>query len=88
LDVQTTRVQAAETQTQEQIAEIKTSREILKVQKITKDLTDQMISIKFRLQSTISVAGDASSVVSLDQIAASAVTVADDGEFEKIMSKK
>ena len=88
LDVQTTRVQTAETQNQEQIAEIKTSREILKVQKITKDLTDRLISIKSALQSTISVAGDASSVVSLDQIAASAATVADDGEFDKIMSMK
>ena len=53
LDVQATKVQQANGQAQEQIAQIKTSREMLKVQKITEDLSKQLVNISSTLQATM-----------------------------------
>lgn len=85
LDLQVTRVQTARSQTQEQITEIKTGREILKVQKITDELTDRLVSIKAVLQATISTASESTGTISLEQLATEAGTVVDEGEFDKIM---
>jgi predicted nucleic acid-binding Zn-ribbon protein len=87
LDLQVTRVQTARSQTQEQIAEVKTSREILKVQRITNELTDRLINIKSVLQATISTASESTGTISLDQLTTEAGAVVDEGEFDKIMGK-
>lgn len=86
LDAQVGRVQDARSKAQEQLAEIKTSREMLKVQKLTDDLTNRLVSMKGVLQATISSASETTGIVSLDQLATEAGTVVDDKEFEKIMS--
>lgn len=87
LDAQVTRVQTARGQTQEQLAEVKTSREMLKVQKLTDDLTTRLVSIKSVLQATISTVNESSAPVTLDQLAAQAGTAVDTAEFDKIMAK-
>jgi hypothetical protein len=87
LEVQVDRIQEGRTQTQGQIAEIKTSREILKVQKLTEDLTDRLSSIKGVLQATIDTASETSGPMSLDQLAEQSAGVVDDSEFNAIMGK-
>jgi hypothetical protein len=85
LDAQVLRIQDARSQTQQQVAEIKTSRDLLKVQKITDDLTQKLASIKSVLQATVSTASESSGPISLEQLAAETVTAVDDTEFKSIM---
>lgn len=88
LDAQVVRVQEGRSQTQTQLAEIKTGREILKVQRITDDLTKKLVSIKAVLQATVSTASETTGVITLDQLAAENVATVDEGEFQKIMGGK
>lgn len=85
LDVQSDRVRDARAKANEQLAEIKTNREILKVNKISDELTQRLLNMKAALQSTISVASDTSAIVSIDQLTQSASAGVDAQEFEKIM---
>ena len=87
LDAQVTRIQEGRDQTQGQLAEIKTSREMLKVQKLTEDLTTKLASIKGVLQATISTASETSGPITLDQLSEQSVGTVDDSEFNKIMGK-
>lgn len=87
LDGQVARIQEGRAKAQEQLQEIATSRSMLKVNKITEDLTKRLTSIGAAVQSTIGIATDASAPVSIDQLAAQQATVVDDGEFAKIMGK-
>jgi hypothetical protein len=85
LDGQTTRVQESRSQAQQQLAEIRTSREILKVQKITDDLTQRLVSIKEVLKVSLNTASESTGTVTLDQLAAEQATAVDETEFKKIM---
>jgi len=85
LDNQLDKILDGRAKVQEQLSEISTSREMLKVQKITDEMTGRLAGIKGVLQSTISTASENSSVMSLDQIAADSVGTVDQGEFDKIM---
>jgi chromosome segregation ATPase len=85
LDVQVGRVQDGRAKAQEQIAEIKSNREILKVQKLTDDLTSRLVSMKGVLQATVNTAAETTGVISLDQLAAETPATVDDAEFQKIM---
>lgn len=87
LDGQVARIQEGRAKAQEQLQEIATSRSMLKVNKITEDLTKRLTSIGAAVQSTVGIATDASAPVSIDQLAAQQATVVDDGEFAKIMGK-
>ena len=87
LDIQMTKVQQANGQTQEQLVQIKTSREMLKVQKITEDLSKQLVNIGSTLQATISTASESTGTVTLDQLKSESVGTVDDSEFKKIMGK-
>jgi hypothetical protein len=85
LDAQVSRIQDTRAKAQEQLAEIKTSREMLKVQKITDELTNRLVGMKSVLQATISGATETKGVISLDQLAAEATPTVSDAEFDKIM---
>ena len=85
LDAQVLRIQDTRSKAQEQLAEIKTSREMLKVQKITNDLTDRLVSMKGVLQATISSATETTGIISLDQLTAEAAPAVSEEEFDKIM---
>lgn len=87
LSVQATRIQEGRAQAQAQLAEIKTSREILKVQKITDELTDRLASIGAVIRSSSAIATETSTTISLDQLAASNVGTVDEAEFKAIMDK-
>jgi hypothetical protein len=85
LDAQKLRIQETRTKAQEQLAEVKTSREMLQVGKITDKLTEQLVSMRGVLQATITSATETSSVISLDQLAAESTPTVTDAEFNKIM---
>lgn len=87
LDNQATKIQEASSQANEQISQIKTSREMLKVQKITADLSKQLVNIGSTLQATISTASESSGTITLDQLQAESATTVDETEFSKIMGK-
>jgi hypothetical protein len=87
LDAQVTRIQEGRTQTQSQLAEIQTGREMLKVEKLTEDLTAKLASIKGVLKATIDTASETTGPVTLDQLAEQSVGAVDDAEFNAIMGK-
>ena len=87
LDVQVTKIQEASSQANEQISQIKTSREMLKVQKITGDLSKQLANIGSTLQATIGIASESTGTITLDQLKNESATTVDEGEFSKIMGK-
>ncbi len=86
LDAQVLRVQDARAKAAEQLAEIAGSREMLKVQKITDDLTARLVNMKGMLEATISTASETSGIISLDQLAAESAAVVSDEEFDKVMA--
>ena len=58
------------------------------MQQITDDLTDQLVSMRGVLQTTIaSAAAESGGVVTLDQLAAAQASTVDDAEFEKILNE-
>jgi hypothetical protein len=87
LDGQVARIQEGRAKAQEQLQEIATSRSMLKVNKITEDLTKRLTSIGAAVQSTVGIATDTSAPVSIDQLATQQATAIDEGEFSKIMGK-
>ncbi len=87
LDAQVTRIQEGRDQAQGQLAEIKTGREILKVQKLTDDLTSKLASIKGVLQATINTASETSGPITLEQLSEQSVGVVDEAEFNAIMGQ-
>lgn len=87
LDAQVTRIQEGRDQAQGQLAEIKTGREMLKVEKLTDDLTSKLASIKGVLQATISTASETSGPITLDQLAEQSVGTVDEAEFNAIMGQ-
>ncbi len=87
LDAQVGRIVEGRNQAQSQITEIQTSREMLKVEKLTADLTTKLASIKGVLQATIATASETTGPVTLDQLAEQSVGVVDDAEFNAIMGK-
>lgn len=87
LDAQVIRVQDGRAKTQQQLAEIKTGREMLKVQKLTDELTTRLTSIKSVLQATVAIASEPPDMLTLDGLAASKATVVDDADFQKVMGQ-
>ena len=87
LDGQVARIQDGRAKAQEQLQEITSSRALLKVNKITQELTQRLTSIGAAVQSTVGIATDSSAPVSIDQLAEQQSTVVDDGEFSKIMGQ-
>ncbi len=85
LDAQESKIAEAEGNAQSQIAEIKANRELLKVQALTDDLKDKLVSMQSAVAATVGAASDTSSVMSLDQLAAESETAVDTAAFDKIL---
>ena len=85
LDGQVARIQEGRAKAQEQLQEIATSRSMLKVNKITDELTRRLSSIGAAVQTTAGIAADSSAPISIDQLAEQQATAVDEGEFAKIM---
>jgi len=86
LDAQVLRVQDAKAKAAEQLVEIAASREMLKVQKITDELTARLVGMKGMLEATISTASETSGMITLDQLAAESTAVVSDAEFDSVMA--
>ena len=85
LDAQESKISEAESNAQSQLAEIKANRELLKVQSLTDDLKDKLVSMQSAVAATVGAASDTSSVMSLDQLAAESETAVDNTAFEKLL---
>lgn len=85
LDNQVTKIEEASSQANEQLSQIKTSRDMLKVQKITDDLKTQLVNISSTLKATINTASESTGTITLDQLKAESATTVDEAEFKKIM---
>ena len=87
LEVQKAKIMEAKANTEQQLSEIKTGRETLKVDQLTKDLADQFAKIGGALQATIGSVTQDSGTFSLDELADQAIGTVDDAEFDAIMGK-
>ncbi len=87
LDVQKTKISDQKVQAQQQLSQIQTNREMLKVQQITDDLKSQLVDMKSLIASTVDAADDAGAVLSLDQITAAAETTVDESKFQEILNQ-
>jgi hypothetical protein len=87
LDAQKNKIMEARATTEQQISEIKTGRETLKVEKLTQELAGQLASIGGALQATIGSVTQDTGTFNIDQLADQAVGTVDDAEFDAIMGK-
>jgi hypothetical protein len=88
LTVQTRKVQEARDSAQQQMAKIDANREMLKVQQITDDLKNNLVSMKAAIeQSVVGVASAETGAISLDDLAAQSQATVNDDEFAKIMKE-
>jgi hypothetical protein len=86
LDVQVMKISEAEGNAQSQLAEIRANRELLKVQSLTTDLKDKLVSMQSAVAATVGAASDTSGVISLEQLTASTETAVDTTAFDKILA--
>jgi chromosome segregation ATPase len=86
LDAQVVKIEKAQAEATTQLAEIGTNRELLKVQKLTDDLKDRLVSMKGALQGVVNTASETGATISLDQLAAESTPAADTAEFDKILN--
>jgi DNA repair exonuclease SbcCD ATPase subunit len=87
LNAQEQKIREQRTQVQNQLSEIRSNREMLKVQAITDDLKDQLIDMKGMLAATVTSVEDTSATISLDDLAASTATAVDEAKFEEILNQ-
>lgn len=88
LKAQVVKVQEARDRAGEQLAQITTSREMLKVQQITDELTQNLLSIRTVIEtSVLGVAASEPGTISLDDLAATQATSVDESEFARIMQE-
>ena len=87
LDAQVAKIEKAQGDAQTQLAEITANRELLKVQKLTDDLKDRLVSIKGAVQGVMDTATASDSGVSLDALAAESAVKVDDTDFAKMLNE-
>jgi hypothetical protein len=90
LQVQAEKVGEAKDQAGTQLAKIATNREMLKVQSITDDLKNQLVSMKGVLETSVVAVStsNAGGSISLDDLAAKSATTVDESKFDEIMKQK
>lgn len=86
LDAQKEKIEDARVQANDQLREIETNREMLKVKELTGDLQDRLVAMRGALQATVNTASETeNTVVSLSELSAESAPAVDAAEFEKIM---
>ena len=89
LRVQSNKLAEAKDEAHDQLAKIKTNREMLKVQQITDDLKNNLVAMKSAIQTTVvGISSAEPGTLSLDDLAAQSESVVDDSDFLKIMNEK
>lgn len=82
------KIDAMKAQLEQQLSAISTNRELVKADTISKDVKDQLVTMKGVLESAVANVGSgSSSFVSVEDLAAQAATKVDDTEFEKVLGK-
>lgn len=88
LAVQVTKIRDQRSRCQEQLAVIATNREVLKVQQITNDLTQQLANMRGLLEATVATVGASNpdDLLSLENLAVDSESVIDEEEFRAILA--
>jgi len=86
LDNQVGKIAEAEATAKNQLAEIKANRELLKVQSLTTDLKDKLVSMNAAVAGVVGAASENTGVVSLEQLTAQSAATVDNAEFDKILA--
>lgn len=90
LKIQEAKIDETRTACQEQLTQIDTNREMLEVQSITEDLTEQLVSMKGVLESSVIAtisSDDEAGTLSLDDLTSDAAASVDDSAFDAIMAE-
>lgn len=89
LEAQQGKILEQRSTTQQQLAEIATNREMLKVQQITDDLKNQLVEMKGALQATVATVGSTSpdEILTTDALVATQPATVDDDEFAQILGE-
>ena len=88
LSNQAAKVQESRDLAKEQIANVSTNREMLKIQEITSDLTTNLVAMKGVIEtSVVAVAAEETGSLSISDLKAQGASVVSDDDFTKIMSK-
>ena len=88
LGAQAKKVQEARDTAQQQLAKIDANREMLKVQQITDDLKNSLVSMKAAIeQSVVGVASAETGSLSLEDLSAQTQATVNEDEFSKIMKE-
>lgn len=85
LDAQGKKIDDAQFQAEDQLVQIKTSRETLKVSKLSDSLKDQLVKMQGVLSATVAIADQPPSVPSLEQLKETTLTTVDDAELRKAL---
>jgi len=86
LDAQDSKIDQAQADAQTQLAEIKTNRELLKVQNLTNDLKDKLVTMQSAVRATVGAASENSGVPSLEDLKNQSTVQVDNTEFDKILA--
>lgn len=89
LEAQGAKIAEQRTTCQQQLAQIATNREMLKVQEITDDLKEQLVNMKGMLQATVAAVGtgDADAILTTDSLVATQPATVDEAAFETILAE-
>jgi DNA repair exonuclease SbcCD ATPase subunit len=87
IKVELTKIREAQSEVENQLDQIRTHREELRVKAITDDITKQLVDMKGVLASTAVTATNSSSVVSADQYVQNQSVNVSDAEFDALMKK-
>ncbi|MCH8343346.1 MAG: hypothetical protein IH983_05105 [Planctomycetes bacterium] len=87
LDNQVVRIQDIRAKAQEQLSEIRANQQLIKIEKLSTELTDRLAAMKGAVEATVRTTVDFSKLVNLDDLAAEAELEIDEQEFESIMKR-
>ncbi len=88
LDAQKLKIQDSQSKAQQQIAVIKTNKQMVKIDKISDDLANKLVDIKGAVESMVNISTKNEGIITLNELAKDQETKVDDSEFKKIMERK
>ena len=88
LDAQMSRVQALRAKAEQQLAELKANLQIVKINKLSKEIQDRMVAMGAAIEVTVTDATEVEGVISLDDLTRDEEAKIDEAAFDAIMGGK
>lgn len=88
LDAQKLKIQDSQTKAHQQIAEIATNKQMIKIDKINEELTNKLVGIRGAVESMVGISTKTEGIITLNDLAKDQETKIDESEFKKIMENK